>query len=146
MQFDILVWLHRSALLVRYSVRATLNGRSTVTHTANLLFHDTNFDQEKSKCHQRGCLKIKLNIYIYIYIYSSLRNRHLMLLETSERDLTISTFHFGHFLGNNHTQFYAINPLLLLIVYLQYLGGARGVMVIVVGNGHGDTSSNPGRD
>ena len=23
-------------------------------------------------------------------------------------------------------------------------GGARGVMVIVVGNGHGDTSSNPG--
>ena len=25
-------------------------------------------------------------------------------------------------------------------------GGARGVMVIVVANGHGDTSSNPGRD
>ena len=25
-------------------------------------------------------------------------------------------------------------------------GGARGVMVIVVGNGHGDTSSDPGRD
>ena len=24
--------------------------------------------------------------------------------------------------------------------------GACGVMVIVVGNGHGDTSSNPGRD
>ena len=28
----------------------------------------------------------------------------------------------------------------------QLLGGARGVMVTVVGNGHGDTSSNPGRD
>ena len=27
-----------------------------------------------------------------------------------------------------------------------YFGGARGVMVIVVGNEHGDTSSNPGRD
>ena len=26
------------------------------------------------------------------------------------------------------------------------LWGARGVMVMVVGNGHGDTSSNPGRD
>ena len=26
------------------------------------------------------------------------------------------------------------------------LGGARGVMAIIVGNGHGDTSSNPGRD
>ena len=25
-------------------------------------------------------------------------------------------------------------------------GGARGVMVIVVGNGYGDTRSNPGRD
>ena len=25
-------------------------------------------------------------------------------------------------------------------------GGAHGVMVIVIGNGHGDTSSNPGRD
>ena len=25
-------------------------------------------------------------------------------------------------------------------------GGARGVVVIVVRNGHGDTSSNPGRD
>ena len=25
-------------------------------------------------------------------------------------------------------------------------GGARGVMVIVAGNVHGDTSSNPGRD
>ena len=25
-------------------------------------------------------------------------------------------------------------------------GGARGVMVIVAGYGHGDTSSNPGRD
>ena len=25
-------------------------------------------------------------------------------------------------------------------------GGARGVIVIVVGNGHGDTSSNHGRD
>ena len=25
-------------------------------------------------------------------------------------------------------------------------GGSRGVMVIVVGIGHGDTSSNPGRD
>ena len=25
-------------------------------------------------------------------------------------------------------------------------GGAHGVMVIVAGNGHGDTSSNPGRE
>ena len=36
------------------------------------------------------------------------------------------------------------------IVYKLFLldgnGGACGVMVIIVGNGHGDTSSNPGRD
>ena len=31
-----------------------------------------------------------------------------------------------------------------LFKYLS--GGARGLMVIVAGNGHGDTSSNPGRD
>ena len=29
---------------------------------------------------------------------------------------------------------------------LPLLPGVRGVMVIVVGNGHVDTSSNPGRD
>ena len=29
---------------------------------------------------------------------------------------------------------------------LTHHGGARGVMVIVVGNGHSDSSSNPGRE
>ena len=28
----------------------------------------------------------------------------------------------------------------------SHFGGARSVMVIVVGNGHGDSSSNPGRE
>ena len=32
------------------------------------------------------------------------------------------------------------------LYYLGHIGGARGVIVIVVGNGHGDTSSNRGRD
>ena len=31
-----------------------------------------------------------------------------------------------------------------IYIYI-YIGGARGVMVLVVGNGHGDTSSNSGR-
>ena len=31
-------------------------------------------------------------------------------------------------------------------LFLSDCGGARGVLVIVVGNGHGDTSSNPWRD
>ena len=29
---------------------------------------------------------------------------------------------------------------------IDNFGGARGVIVIVIGNGFGDTSSNPGRD
>ena len=32
-----------------------------------------------------------------------------------------------------------------ILLYYIYYGGARGVMVIVVGNGHDDTS-HPGRD
>ena len=31
-------------------------------------------------------------------------------------------------------------------MYIPDSGGACGVMVIIVGNGHGDTSSNPGWD
>ncbi len=32
------------------------------------------------------------------------------------------------------------------IIKGDIFGGVRGVMVIIIGNGHGDTSSNPGRD
>ena len=32
-----------------------------------------------------------------------------------------------------------------LLMIIKGTGGAHGVMVIVVGNGHGDTSSDPGR-
>ena len=32
------------------------------------------------------------------------------------------------------------------MICIEKKRGACGVMVIVVGNGHGDTSSNPGRD
>ena len=36
--------------------------------------------------------------------------------------------------------------LFITVMSLGVSGGARGVIVIFVGNGHGDTSSNPGRD
>ncbi len=41
--------------------------------------------------------------------------------------------------------------IIVIYVYIRtciyvFLGGARGVMVIVAGNGLGDASSNPGRD
>ena len=35
--------------------------------------------------------------------------------------------------------------LLFFDEYFMVFGGTLGVMVIVVGNGHGDTCSNPGR-
>ena len=43
---------------------------------------------------------------------------------------------------NEDYQHYEITNLLINIL----IGGARGVMVIVTGYGHGDTSSNPGPD
>ena len=45
---------------------------------------------------------------------------------------------------------WSIKPDLVLVILLDSndlsCGGARGVMVIVTGNGHGDASSNPGQD
>ena len=39
-----------------------------------------------------------------------------------------------------------INDISRNLVIPYKITGAHGVMVIVVGNGHGDMSSNPGRD
>ena len=41
---------------------------------------------------------------------------------------------------------YIIAEWFFYIIIYHFFGGSRGVMVIVVGNGHGDTSSNAGRD
>ena len=43
--------------------------------------------------------------------------------------------------GNN-----SLRTIKLLQIRIFILGGACGVIVIVIGNEHGDTSSNPGRD
>ena len=42
--------------------------------------------------------------------------------------------------------FVLINPTYDIAISMNNKGGTSGVMVIVVGNGHGGTSSNPGRD
>ena len=45
------------------------------------------------------------------------------------------------------SNFFSIRFVNIPVVYpYRRFGGARGVMFIVVGNGHGDTSSNPARD
>ena len=43
---------------------------------------------------------------------------------------------------------YHFNVMIIMLLFHSAIkvGGARGVIVIVVGNEHGDTSSNPGRD
>ena len=46
-----------------------------------------------------------------------------------------------------HTQEFALRYIQIYgHRYHQNVGGARGVIVIVAGYEHGDTSSNPGRD
>ena len=48
------------------------------------------------------------------------------------------------YLQNDHT---LLSMFFFLFLYrIFHCGGARGVMVILAGNGHGDTCSNPGRD
>ena len=44
------------------------------------------------------------------------------------------------------TELLQLHDLRALLTHLSNINNVRGVMVIVVGNGHGDTSSNPGRD
>ena len=51
---------------------------------------------------------------------------------------------FGHIKNIYGTDFFLNHR--LAYVYKHAHGGARCGMVIVVGNGHDDTSSNPGRD
>ena len=46
------------------------------------------------------------------------------------------------FVERNHVRDHDFRGLSIELFY----GGARGVMIIVIRNGHGDTSSNPGRD
>ena len=50
---------------------------------------------------------------------------------------------YGYFSSPGHHQ---VSLILHGLYLFRVQGGARGVMVIIVGNGHGDTSSNPGRD
>ena len=47
--------------------------------------------------------------------------------------------------GNDFSRYFQVERVLQRYT-TAYIGGAHGVMVIIVGNGHGDTSSNPGRD
>ena len=53
--------------------------------------------------------------------------------------------HAGVFSYNSRLLHFTLDAYLILLSVKQGGGGACGVMVIIVGNGHSDTSSNPGR-
>ena len=55
---------------------------------------------------------------------------------------------FCIFALDSNTKFLAFVCMYVCVyIYIYiYIGGACGVMVIVIGNGHSDASSNPGRD
>ena len=73
------------------------------------------------------------NIYIYIYIYIYICHIYICTTYIYVPHIYICVPHIYmcHIEAKSFVNFY---------------GGARGVMVIVVGNGHGDLSSNPGRE
>ena len=64
----------------------------------------------------------------------------------------VNVVYFGLTLSISHIRilWYVTNGFVDLHTYMALsrviYGGARGVMVIIVGNGHGDSSSNPERD
>ena len=74
-------------------------------------------------------------------------------LENPEARINCFLYIYTHTHTHTHTHIYVV-----CIIYIKQfilasgfsnfflMGGTRGVMVIIVGNGHGDTSSNPGRD
>ena len=74
----------------------------------------------------------------------------MVLINTNIHSKTINEDIDNTFIANKHL----LIPLFYTVkkynhkkqTLLKIYGGARGVMVIVVGIGHGDTSSNPGRD
>ena len=71
----------------------------------------------------------------------------LILANASGMVLFIKIFFFFHNYDCSLLLFIQCRTSCILFdKYYSTRGDARGVMVIVVGNGHGDSSSNPGRD
>ena len=80
-------------------------------------------------------LLLKINLYIFKKISFNEKPKRFTRMAT-EIALVLMLLLFG-----GHTSF-----CILLVAIIIMIGGARGVMVIVAGYGHGDTSSNPGPD
>ena len=108
-----------------------------------------------SKCILQPQPTGKDEVFIYLlrvgYIYVELGMLPLTkILELAHLEDIHLKFLFSIFLAVSKIIIYKMRKILLfnnqrLWLHKSFLnGGARGVMVIVVGNGHGQTSSNPG--
>ena len=132
---------------------------SALTH-ANFVQKTKSSPLQKKK---KQTLKIRSHFSFYgskqgkLTLFKVRKNKHsLRCLETQQKVLenfnllnnfNIHSMHITipHLVNKKitkiHICFFVHSHLLHICI-----GGARGVMVIVVGTGHGDTSSNPGRD
>ena len=69
-----------------------------------------------------------------------------MLMNLTDRDSCAPLQLLGSHFGRPCCELRSSGRVCLITGDTSGLSGARGVMVIVVGNGHGNTSSNPRRD
>ena len=94
--------------------------------------------------------------YLSIYLPIYLSNFHNTTCESTcdtlsssaanQSDNTVSVAHGGTATPGTTKQLLPGKKNCYLSIDLFIFGGARGVMVIIAGYGHGDTSSNPGPD
>ena len=93
------------------------------------------FYEVSGRCKTNKKTKL-LFLYLLSWLIDKCRKRHFTF--------DIITFNGYHF--RDQTIGIIWSSFVPLFNGISLFGGARGVMVIVVGNGHGDISSNPGRD
>ena len=86
---------------------------------------------------------MNLKISLLTKGYNSIsKMKYLNLFDCEE----IIWIKYWYLIPYNSVQSIHINVIIIIIIIIIMSGGARGVVVIAVGNEHGDTSSNPGRD
>ena len=110
-----------------YSVPSRMHLISTPIHypklNENIAYVNIFFVPSQSSLAEENISAASTNILAHKYTFSLiLWHSHINLLHAQNISTIFENYHFTLF------------------------GGTRGVMVIVVGNGHGDTSSNPGQD
>ena len=95
----------------------------------------------------RFCRSKECGITLHFFLFftkrlTDIQNRSIVRTRVISQINMLKTFSWSIGRCQKNTK----NNTKILNINVLSAGGARGVMVIVVGNGHGDTSSKPGRD